>query len=79
MRALSNWEGWLDEIGELVKELIALPAQASRVLTRMERGELNVNMPQVNRHLSYVEGAMNRVAGRVDLRGVYVERSFASQ
>ncbi len=29
----------------------------------MERGELNVNMPQVNRHLSYVEGAMNRVAG----------------
>ncbi len=26
---LSNWEGWLDEIGELVKELIALPAQTS--------------------------------------------------
>jgi len=59
----SGWEVWLDEIGELVKELIALPAQTSRVLTRMERGELNVNMPQVNRHLSYVEGAMNRVAG----------------
>ena len=60
---LSNWEGWVEEIGELVKELIALPAQTRRVLTRIERGELNVNMPQVNRHLSYVEGAMNRVAG----------------
>jgi predicted unusual protein kinase regulating ubiquinone biosynthesis (AarF/ABC1/UbiB family) len=59
----SNWEVWLDEIGDLVKELVALPAQTGRVLTRMERGELNVNMPQVNRHLSYVEGAMNRVAG----------------
>jgi len=59
----SGWEVWLDEIGELVKVLIALPTQTSRVLTRMERGELNVNMPRVNLHLSYVEGAMNRVAG----------------
>ncbi len=59
----SNWEVWLDELGDLVKELIALPAQAGRVLTRMEQGELNVNMPQVNRQLSYVEGAMNRVSG----------------
>ena len=59
----SGWEVWLDEIGNLVKELIALPAQTSRVLTQLERGELSVNMPQVNRHLSYVEGAMNRVAG----------------
>ena len=59
----SGWEVWLDEIGDLVKELIALPVQTGRVLTRLERGELNVNMPQVNRHLSYVEGAINRVAG----------------
>ena len=59
----SGWEVWLDEIGDLVKELIALPAQTGRVLTRLERGELNVNMPQVNRYLSYVEGAVNRMAG----------------
>lgn len=59
----SGWEVWLDEIGDLLKELLALPAQSSRVLTQLERGELNVNMPRVNLHLSYVEGAMNRVAG----------------
>ncbi len=59
----SGWEVWLDEIGDLVKELLALPAQTSRVFTRMERGELDVNMPRLNLHLSYVEGAMNRVAG----------------
>jgi predicted unusual protein kinase regulating ubiquinone biosynthesis (AarF/ABC1/UbiB family) len=59
----SGWEVWLDEIGGLVKELIALPAQTGRVLTRLERGELIVNMPQVNRYLSYVEGAVNRMAG----------------
>ncbi len=76
----SGWEVWLDEIGELVKVLIALPAQTSQVLTRMERGELNVNMPQVNRHLSYVEGAMNRMAGALIfavflLSGVLVRNS----
>ncbi len=59
----SGWEVWLDEIGELFKGLIAVPSQMNRVLTQMERGELDVNMPRVNLHLSYVEGAMNRVAG----------------
>src|SRR5690606_2757652 len=45
---VSNWEVWLDELGELLRELIALPAQTGRVLTRLERGELSVNVPQVN-------------------------------
>lgn len=59
----SNWEVWLDETGDLVKELIALPAQTGRVLSRIERGEVVVQMPQVSRHISYLEGAMNRLAG----------------
>jgi len=61
----SNWDVWLDELGGLVKELIALPAQTGRVLTRLERGELNVNMPQVNRQLYHLEGALNRLVGSV--------------
>ncbi len=61
----SNWEVWLDEIGELFKELIALPAQAGRVLARLERGDLNVNMPQVNRQIYHLEGAINRLVGSV--------------
>ena len=61
----SNWEAWLDQIGDLVKELIALPAQTSRVLSRLERGDLNVNMPQVNRQLYHLEGAVNRLVGGV--------------
>jgi predicted unusual protein kinase regulating ubiquinone biosynthesis (AarF/ABC1/UbiB family) len=60
---VSTWDIWLDEIGDLVKELIALPAQTDRVLTRIERGELNVNVPQVNRQIYHLEGAVNRVAG----------------
>lgn len=62
---LSNWEVWLDEIGDLVKELIALPAQTGRVLTRLERGEINVNVPQINRQLFHLESAVNRLTGSV--------------
>jgi predicted unusual protein kinase regulating ubiquinone biosynthesis (AarF/ABC1/UbiB family) len=61
----TNWEVWLDEIGELVKQLIALPSQTGRVLTRLERGELNVNVPQVNRQMYHLEGAVNRLTGSI--------------
>ena len=62
---LSNWDVWLDEIGNLFKELIALPGQTSNVLTRLERGELNVNVPQVNRQIYHLEGAVNRLSGSI--------------
>lgn len=62
---ISNWEVWLDEAGELVKELIALPSQTGRVLTRIERGELNVNVPQVNRQIYHLESAVNRLVGSI--------------
>ncbi len=61
----STWDVVLDEIGELVKELIALPAQTGRVLTRIERGELNVNVPQVNRQIYHLESAVNRLVGSI--------------
>src|SRR6266498_3216269 len=62
---ISNWDVWLDEIGNLVKELIALPAQTGRVLTRIERGELSVNVPQVNRQIFHLESAVNRLTGSI--------------
>lgn len=62
---VSNWDVWLNEIGELVKQLIALPSQAGRVLTKLERGELNVNVPQVNRQIFHLEGAVNRLTGSI--------------
>jgi predicted unusual protein kinase regulating ubiquinone biosynthesis (AarF/ABC1/UbiB family) len=61
----SSWELWLDEIGDLVKEVIALPGQTGRVMTRLERGELSVNTPQVNRQIYHLESAVNRLTGSV--------------
>jgi len=62
---ISNWQVWLDQVGDLVKELVALPGQASRVLSGLERGELTMNMPQVNRQIYHLEGAVNRLVGSV--------------
>jgi predicted unusual protein kinase regulating ubiquinone biosynthesis (AarF/ABC1/UbiB family) len=62
---VSNWDVWLNEIGELVKHLISLPSQTGRVLARLERGELHVNVPQVNRQIFHLEGAVNRLTGSI--------------
>jgi predicted unusual protein kinase regulating ubiquinone biosynthesis (AarF/ABC1/UbiB family) len=61
----ANWEVWLNEIGELVRQLVSLPTQTGRLLTRLERGELSVNVPQVNRQIFYLEGAVNRLTGSI--------------
>ena len=61
----STWDFWLDEAGELLRQLLALPSQTSRVLTRLERGELNVNNLQSNRQIYHLESAVNRLTGSI--------------
>lgn len=55
----------LDEAGALLKELIALPSQAGRVLTRLERGEVRVNTPQVTWEVYRLRLSVNRLYGAV--------------
>jgi predicted unusual protein kinase regulating ubiquinone biosynthesis (AarF/ABC1/UbiB family) len=59
----SNWRVWLDEAGNIFKELIAIPSKMGRVLSQVERGDLTVQAPAVNRQMMYLEGAVNRLAG----------------
>lgn len=60
----------LDEAGNLFKLLLALPGRTDRVLTLVERGELNVQMPLVNRQIAYVERAVNRLTGVLTFVGL---------
>ncbi len=57
--------GWvqtlLTEGGKLLQTLVALPARADRVLTLVERGELNVQTPLLDLRVRRVERAVNRV------------------
>jgi predicted unusual protein kinase regulating ubiquinone biosynthesis (AarF/ABC1/UbiB family) len=61
----STFDIILNEAGNLFKVLLALPARADRVLTLVERGELNVQMPLVNRQIAFVEQSLNRLTGGV--------------
>jgi len=61
----SNWRIWLDELGNVIKELIALPSLSGRVLSQLERGELTVQVPTVNRQVRSLEKAVNRLTGSV--------------
>jgi hypothetical protein len=54
---------WLDEAGNVAKELIALPTKLGRVLGQVERGDLTVQAPQLSRQVGQLERAVNRVVG----------------
>jgi predicted unusual protein kinase regulating ubiquinone biosynthesis (AarF/ABC1/UbiB family) len=61
----TGWRVVLDTLGEIVKELAALPSRAGRVLERIERGELDVRSPQLARRIGRLENAVNRLTGGV--------------
>jgi predicted unusual protein kinase regulating ubiquinone biosynthesis (AarF/ABC1/UbiB family) len=58
-----NWNAILDQAGDLLRELLALPAQTSRVLTRIERGDLRVDTSDIARQINSLEVAVNRLLG----------------
>jgi len=72
----SQWDIFIDEAGALAKTLIALPGRTERVLGRIERGELNVQMPMVNIQISYLERSLNRLTGGIVFLGLLVAGSI---
>lgn len=68
----STLDIFLNEAGEFFKTLIAIPGRAERVLGRMERGELNVQMPLVNLQISYLDQSLNRLTGGIVFLGLLV-------
>ncbi len=63
---------FFDEAGQFFKTLIAIPGRAERVLGRIERGELNVQIPLVNLQISYLERSLNRLTGGIVFLGLLV-------
>ncbi|MCJ7723013.1 MAG: hypothetical protein MUP03_02670, partial [Anaerolineales bacterium] len=61
----SNWDTWLDEMGEMARTLLTLPSQARHVLAQMERGGLSVQIPQASHQIGYLEKAVYRLTGGV--------------
>ncbi len=55
----------LDELGDMLQALIALPSQASRVLAKIEQGELTVQSPQATREVRGLVRSVDRLTGGV--------------
>ncbi len=61
---------WLEELGSLLQNLIALPSQASRVFSQAERGDLVVQSPQVAREVRALTRSVDRLTGGIIFLGL---------
>ncbi|MEN6570825.1 MAG: AarF/ABC1/UbiB kinase family protein [Anaerolineaceae bacterium] len=55
-----KWQTVLDEAGKWVQKLIALPARADALMTRMEQGRLEVRVPAVSHELQRLQRSQKR-------------------
>jgi predicted unusual protein kinase regulating ubiquinone biosynthesis (AarF/ABC1/UbiB family) len=55
----------LEQLGDVLQALVALPSQTSRVLAKMEQGELAVQSPQVTREVRALGRSVDRLTGGV--------------
>ena len=59
-----DWRYWLTEAGGLARKVLTLPIRADALITRMERGELNVRDPQLAENVKRLEKTISKaVAG----------------
>lgn len=59
----SGLDFWLDELGEMLQTLLALPSQTSRVLAQVEGSGLLVQAPQVSREMHSLTRSVDRLTG----------------
>jgi predicted unusual protein kinase regulating ubiquinone biosynthesis (AarF/ABC1/UbiB family) len=58
-------EYWLGEAADWLRTVAGLPRQMEAVLSRLERGQVQVVMPQVTRQLGFLDRAMRRLLGGI--------------
>ncbi len=59
----SSWEFWLDELGILARVLLSLPKRTETMLSKLERGEVAVRVPQLTEQVGRLELAVRRMVG----------------
>jgi predicted unusual protein kinase regulating ubiquinone biosynthesis (AarF/ABC1/UbiB family) len=55
----------LDELGKLVRVLIALPTKTDALLSRIEQGRLEVRVPEVHQDLARIERSVRGLGGAI--------------
>jgi predicted unusual protein kinase regulating ubiquinone biosynthesis (AarF/ABC1/UbiB family) len=60
-----NLDNIINQVGDIVQVLVALPSQANRVLAQVESGGLVVQLPQVTREIRTLGRSVDRLTGGV--------------
>jgi predicted unusual protein kinase regulating ubiquinone biosynthesis (AarF/ABC1/UbiB family) len=67
-----NWELWWGEIETLLRSLIAMPRRIDILLGQMERGELQVQAPKLQRQLEGIEKNLQGLTGAILFAALFI-------
>ena len=63
--ALRTPEFWINEVKNFVGTLLAVPKKMETLFSKMERGELEVRMPEVSNKVSHLERTIRQFVGGI--------------
>jgi predicted unusual protein kinase regulating ubiquinone biosynthesis (AarF/ABC1/UbiB family) len=58
--AQHDWGYWVKEAGDIARRVITLPTRADALITKLERGELNVRDPQLTENIKKLEKTVSK-------------------
>ncbi len=61
--AVAGWDRWLEELFRFAETLFRFPGRVDTMLSRMERGDLAVRVPEIQRQIRGLESALRRLIG----------------
>lgn len=67
-----NWEMWWGEIEVLLRSLVSLPRRLDGMLNQVERGELQVQAPELESHLANIEKNLQGLTGAVLFAALFI-------
>jgi predicted unusual protein kinase regulating ubiquinone biosynthesis (AarF/ABC1/UbiB family) len=63
--AQHDWSYWIKEAGDIARRMITLPTRADVLITKMERGELNVRDPQLTENIKKLQKTVSKAVGGI--------------
>jgi len=60
-----DWSYWVKEAGGVARKVLTLPIRADALITKLERGELNVRDPQLADNIKKLEKTVSKAVGGI--------------
>jgi predicted unusual protein kinase regulating ubiquinone biosynthesis (AarF/ABC1/UbiB family) len=67
-----DWSYWVKEAGGVARKVLTLPIRADALITKLERGELNVRDPQLADNIKRLEKTVSKAVGGIIFAGFLV-------